>query len=344
MVRLTLLVTTLLAGLQTAEAVAYGCWSGKSNKFREDCVVALTSLVTKLTVKQASMFVSVPARLVENSYGRCRATLKTRHGNSVLITQLLSSYDQLASRCQNGFFYYDDGWLNAELQGQSGFKVKKRRDFGNIEDANKAEVRWETEETVEQIPLPPATTEEPKSDENTKRADETSDAFTSVNKRQHTKDILRRARPTGTFILTSNVNGRVYTLYRGTGFIAGGLSATSYLIPQMWPVRLIQMLERVRNSGGNDIIRDGIALATGSTVNAIAIAVQLGKHPNWQTLITTVGGQGGVIGEMMASALYNLQKHGYTGAVYHIYDSFQDVIVTFIMNGVTGQVSALPPS
>lgn len=70
------------------------------------------------------------------------------------VKALLSSFDILVSRCQNGYYYYDDGWLNANIRGHANRKRDTTMASDSAIDLSSSSlVQWETPESPEPLPL-----------------------------------------------------------------------------------------------------------------------------------------------------------------------------------------------
>lgn len=336
------LAGALLAAFQGVEATTtYGCWSDWNIKFHDDCMVALTSLITRFAVHGHESHASIPRGISSSYYKGCKASIRTTYGNSVSIKALISSYDHVAGRCQNGWFKYDS-WLEGQIQGHGGWReaaaaagTNKPRgteaddisnpDFSHNGAGGATRVTWHREESVEQIPLPDKASIPP-----------------SSNKRQHTRDItLRGVKPVGPVLKKSTVHGRAYTLRRATGFFGPDAFHTVYTIAMNFPARIDDLINAALTHTGSSIIRTGLAQPNGSTVSAIAVAAQLGNAKSWQSLFNRVGDSGQSAFNFMGDALQDFLTNRWTGAIYHIYDEHNDVIITFILNGVTGTLSSL---
>lgn len=340
MLRPAVLAATILAGLNTVEAgTTYGCWSDQGAKFPESCVVALTALVTRFSVYGKIPYASIPSWKAYESHGNCKVNIQTKQGSSVKISDLLSSFDQLASRCQNGYFYYDSSrWLNAEVQGHSFSKrsgdgnetATDDDDDGGDGDLNDnkrlptAAITWTQEELVKPLAI-----------------EETS-APEQTTKRQHTKDLIVRAEVFGTYVRREQIRGRSFSLFRTTGFVADRMLPAYTDIVEFFPPRLVQMIRGNLANTGQNILRIGIAQSNQASVAALAVAFQLGSYSNWQAMFQNMGDQGTLMGIMFGHALDNFKAEYLTGGVYNLYNEHNDVVVTIILNGVEGRVSALP--
>ncbi|KAJ2978136.1 hypothetical protein NQ176_g3986 [Zarea fungicola] len=304
-------------------------------------MVALTALVTSRAYVDQVDYVNVPGKKITYVYGNCHAELFGKpHGFSVAAKDLLSSFGQLAARCQNGWFYYDSGWVGGAIGGRAGWKRDTEEDSMSylLKDAI---FTWEEADSPEQLPLP----EDSVSD---KDLNDTKGTVDSTVKRQHSSHLIPRASPVGVLVSKRGVKNLMFYLYRGTGYHDKNQQPKCYEFPFAVYAAVGAVINSAKSNFGTGVLRNGIAQQQPSLagVTAIALAAQLntGVFSNWDKLATFLDGEflTSVVGVLMSQAVYNMAVEGWTGAVYHIYNPYNEVVVTFILNGVTGLVSALP--
>lgn len=330
----------VLSALPLASAsTKYGCWSESGSKFHESCIVALTALVTSRAYVNNADFVSVPGHKITYQYGNCHAELFGKnHGYSVKAQNLLSSFGQLAARCQNGWFYYDNGWVGGAIGGRAGWKRDAQEDSMSYLSKNTI-FTWDEAESAEQLPPP----EDLVFDADLNSTNDTGD---SIVKRQHSRELTPRASPVGELLYKEVVKNSVFHLYRGTGYRNPTQHPMNYNFHfGVYPV-VGAIINSAKANYGSGVLRNGLAQPSGSAVNAMALVAQLntGVFSNWDKLAKFLDGEflTSVMGVLMSKAVYDMVNEDWTGAVYHIYNAYSQVVVTFVFNGVSGLVSSLP--
>ncbi|KAJ2977988.1 hypothetical protein NQ176_g4062 [Zarea fungicola] len=320
-------------------AVKMGCWSERGNKFHHHCVTGYTSLLQSLSRADREDWIDVPNRKVTDSFESCAVDL-TSDGRSLKPRTLLVVYNQLASRCQNGWFYFDNGWMGGGVHGHAGWKRDVENStaagFFDIESTKDSVVQWELPDSIESFPLPEASPEE----SGVERSNDT----------QHDVELGTRALTFGQLIRTEHFRHRVIRIFRGTGVQLAGQHPISHQIQAASIFVIANMFDRGATGFYGGRLRDGIAQPDGSTVDALAMVAQLnnGVFASWLQLYNTVSGsvQEGVgdFGLLMARGLDDMRNNGFLAGVYHLYDQFDNLIVSFIINGVTGTVAPFPSS
>ncbi|KAF3308520.1 hypothetical protein TWF173_001162 [Orbilia oligospora] len=249
----------------------------------------------------------VPPNIITQSWGSCTAKLRgSGSGNVVPAIALISSFEQLGSKCQNGYFYYDSGFINAELNGKSGWK----RDAPVTEI--ELETTWNTTESI-----PHYESKEPE----------------WLSSRRHGKE--EEEEPSIRSKLTKRANGRFITSLTGR-------AGADVLVVDMYNV-VLDLVDGALTNTGKYLLRTGIDVTSGSTVNVLALAVQLGgKYSSWQQMFNSFGDGGDLARGLINSAVVNWDGEQLTAGVYHIYDRFNDVVFSLILNGVTGATGGFP--
>ncbi|KAJ2975818.1 hypothetical protein NQ176_g5304 [Zarea fungicola] len=329
--KLSIILATL-SSLQSANAsTTYGCWSDRNNKFHENCLVAFTTLINRHMYLNNADFVSVHNFISAEPYKDCTASFRSTGGFSVSASALLSSFNTLVAQCQNGWFYYDSGWLNANIRGHAGWK----RSDGSLNITDDPDFphdgirQWSSPDSPEQLPLPP-----------TKETD-LSDKIPHDQGENLGKSLYVRTEPVGLKLGTwSSVAGNAYILYRSTAVTLNGLSPTVYTLQQSFLPRIGDLIDDSLTTVGNAVARTGFALQNGSTVDVICATMQLGVHfDGWQAFFNYLGDSGQMIKDIFFEAFANYFSNTLTAAVYHIYDANSEVVLSIILNGVKGQVS-----
>jgi len=106
----------------TNAATTYVCTDQRSPKFDSDCLAAATYLVHSQTGLDDYGY--YPNRPIEAQIGDCLVRVNAR-GNRVALSSILVSYFQLIARCQDGYFYYGDKYLFAEVISRAGLTAFK---------------------------------------------------------------------------------------------------------------------------------------------------------------------------------------------------------------------------
>jgi hypothetical protein len=114
-------VARMLLSTPVAASRTYSCFLDQSNKFYENCMVAATALVMGQTGPDNIAW--VPAGQTTSNYGDCEAVLVGwQQGYAIQAIDLLASFDQLGSRCQHGYFMYNNGQtVTGSLSGHAGW-------------------------------------------------------------------------------------------------------------------------------------------------------------------------------------------------------------------------------
>lgn len=330
----TTALAVTMASFQMAEAVThYGCWSEKSSLFRKDCVVAFTSLVMLGHTVTDSDKVQLPRAIIESTYGSCKAQITSTNGGSVSTGALLSSFDQLAARCQNGYFFYDSGWVNANIQGHAGWKRDESNGNVTIIDLPEnvqlptgAKYEWETPTSPVQGSI------------------EVDSAPESHVERGHVKSLSRRAKPVGQRLWSGSAGRNAYELYRGTVAKLAGMTYHNVIVQQVEDAAK-DLIDRAVTNRGSAILRVGVDQQEGATARVLTLAMQLaGGFNSWQALFNSMGDGGDMVTDMIAVSCADVIGYHLTGAAYNLYNHRGDVVLSFILNGVGGTGSALPSS
>lgn len=325
----------LLASVQPIHAQThYGCWSEKSAVFRSDCLAAATGIVNNFLIIPGGTNVQVPSALATYTRGKCRVQMKAKGSRNVPVSALLSSIDQLISRCQHGWFYYgNDGWLNLNVEGHAGWK--RDVDANTITEMGTdfphgGPIQWTEPGSPESLPLAVATLES-----------------NDMTKRQHAKDLVARAPPSpnGQRVHGMNSRGSYYLLSRTAQFSIAGLS------------RVATTLTRQFETSARDLISDALteadsgvqiaSLATrnsdATTTQAIGLVIKLPHgYGNWQNLFNIWGDGGYAASELIIDALKNFANEGFTSAVYNIWNERRGELLVFTVNRVVGTTDPFP--
>ncbi|EPS42682.1 hypothetical protein H072_3325 [Dactylellina haptotyla CBS 200.50] len=312
-----------LLAVPSLASTTYGCWSDQSVKFHKDCMIAVSALVLSQTGHDDNAW--IPPYFINYAWGNCNARIRgSDNGNVVPAINLLASFEQLGSRCQNGFFYYDGGWIDAELNGHAGFK----REAASPERVDEAKVTWNTTEWV-----PHYNSKKPNwfpfNEEKEDKDDHPRLNSTRLTKRDQIAQYSNSA-GTWTLLRTASVvigyPPQYYTL------VGSMISETGYLI------------DDAISYTGNDVWVTGVDAPNGSTVNTIGLALQLSteQFPNWAALFNNFGDRGYVAKQLLSSAATDYYASKFTGAIYHIQDRYGNVVFSVMINGVTGNVGGFP--
>ncbi|KAK6334953.1 hypothetical protein TWF718_010394 [Orbilia javanica] len=317
----TLLPSLLLLVAPALSSTTYGCWSDKSQKFHKDCMIAASGIILQQTGTDDNAW--VPPYIISQSWGTCTAKIRgSGSGNVVPAIALISSFEQLGSRCQNGYFYYDSGYINAELNGKSGWKRDAPAEV-------KREITWNTTESI-----PHYESKEPEwlASRRQGKVDEEEEP-SARNK------LAKRA--SGTYIIALTGRAGTFTLYRGAQTIIGPHPGADVLVADMYNA-VFDLVEGGLSNTGNFLLRTGIDVTSGSTVNVLALATQLGKYSTWDQMFTSFGDRGDIVRRLINAAVVNWDSEQLTAGVYHVYDKFNDVVFSVVLNGITGTTTNLP--
>lgn len=99
-------------------------------------------------------------------------------------------------------------------------------------------------------------------------------------------------------------------MYRTTAVIEVGIAATVYTIEQDFPGSIARLLSGAMRATHTSVLRVGLSQHAGSTVNAIAFALQLSHgFPNWRELFNCMDQKGRqAIYELIAVALKKFER------------------------------------
>lgn len=323
-------VATLLAALQPAIAAThYGCWSDQSAIFHDDCISAVVKIVTRFAITPNARQAMMPSSLETEVQGRCRVQIKAKSAMRVNIGDLLISFDQLISRCQNGYFYYDNGF-NANVQGHAGWKRNEANAVNQdgIDFPHGGLSEWKTPE--EPLFLPPL-------------ADSLEESHTS-SKRQHVKELVARAAPSGQRIINTRSRGIYYTLYRTVDKSIHGLTRVAPGLTQFFSSRARDMISDALAVTNNIERRTSLAYnQRNEQAHAIGVAIKIsnGKR-SWQQLFNGWGDSGDSAADLLDEALSDFYNNGYTSAVYTIWNERSEELVTYVLNRVVGLTTPFP--
>ncbi|KAK6500004.1 hypothetical protein TWF481_010361 [Arthrobotrys musiformis] len=272
----------------------------------------------------------IPPYLVTNTWGTCTAKIRGS-GTRVSAIDLLASFDQLGSRCQNGFFYYDNGWIDAQLNGRTGWK---RDTTGKAQE-------WYSNETVSHTgSQPPDWVALPLGAKATPRKLKGRTANGIAEKVPD--GIEKRQSPIGKYIGTIPGSPSSFRIFRGARVVIGGPPDSAFL-PEKALFAIGRVLDNIKSNSGTGVVRGGVETISGSTVNALAIVAQLNTvGNNWKNLYKNIGR--GTIEGVMLAAFSNMLSDHLNAGVYHVYNKYNDVLFSVIINGVTGLLSSLPTS
>ncbi|KAK6360534.1 hypothetical protein TWF730_006675 [Orbilia blumenaviensis] len=317
----TLISSFLLLAAPALSSTTYGCWSDMSIKFHKDCMIAATGLILAQTGNDDKSW--IPPNIISRSWGGCTAKVRgSGSGNVVPAIALVSSFEQLGSRCQNGFFYYDSGYINAELNGHAGWK----RDTSSTE--LQLETTWNTTESIPHY--------------ESGKPDWLSPHLPEEGQNGPSKGHKLAKRATGTFIGSEANRAGTFRLYRSATVIVGSHPGALVLVVEMYNV-ILDLIDAALTNTGSSILRAGLDATSGSTVNVLALAVQLsGGFNSWQTMFNSLGDSGQLVRDLIYIAVNDWSGAGLTAGVYHVYNRFDDVVFSFILNGVAGSLGPFP--
>jgi hypothetical protein len=301
----------------------YGCWSDYGVKFHEDCLVAATSLIMLQTGTDDQTW--VPPYAITYKAGGCTARLKATDGGYAIATvNLLASFVQLDKNCQNGYFYYDDGYIDANLQGHTGWK----REIDGDDDSE-----FNVDNSTGITDMPHGGMREWTIEEDITVFPNTTDARAGV----HIGSRVAARAIRGTRINSRSSNIGVVSLFRGASFTITGITEL-YSMSMNMVTRLFDLTNAALTNTGHNILHNGLASPTGSTVCVLAVAVQLGGvYSSWQDLNNALGDSGTDMATFLINAVQDHQSNGYTASVYHCYkQATEDVLFSVIVNLVSG--------
>lgn len=330
-------VAALLAVLQPIQAKTnYGCWSEQSAIFHEHCLAAVSTIITKFSIGPNARDALMPANLETVTRGNCRVQIKAKSARRVYIPDLLTSFNVLISRCQNGYFYYDDGWFNANVQGHAGWKRDTVGDAANDTDVDFPHgglSEWELSEEISSVPALDAAA---------------SVADSNHFKRQNARDlVVPRAGPsppTGSMINKLSSRGSIYTLTRTIHRTMTGLTATAPQLIRFFEDRARDLISDALTITDGSVQVSSIAHNNGHNSQAIAVSARMnhGIAQNWQQLFNRWGDGGYAASELLIIALQDYYHQGFTTALYTIWNDRTGELVSFTLNRVVGTTNALP--
>ncbi|KAK6523128.1 hypothetical protein TWF694_006023 [Orbilia ellipsospora] len=333
-------------------STTYGCWSDASSQFHADCMVAVDCLILEQYVEETGL-IFFPPDYLYFGYGRCTVDVRITGysvGMNVAPENIQDSFSQLFSRCQNGWFYYDWGWLNAEIRGHSGWKKRSiETPYGPRPARTSEETLKSLRAKYSQSKLTWNSTEDIPHYPAGKPFNETTETHAEVKNNSNSNynaTIEKRQNPVwGTEIYKFTVNGALYYIYV---FKASGVAQ---------PPTDGNFLFNVRNSiwdmmwDAYAVAQSGVrgtkqeALINGHT-NAVAMVAQLGSFfvkNGWKDAILGVGGLDNAyhIGTVMFDDWKERQSEK---VIYHLTNGVRECIWRFTVNGIIGTTSSLPTS
>ncbi|KAK6527683.1 hypothetical protein TWF694_004664 [Orbilia ellipsospora] len=337
---LSLLASPILADTK------YGCWSERSPIFHADCLAASTSLILQQIGDNGESW--FPADPLYYGYGSCVADIRgIGDGSSVSALNLMSSMDQLGSRCQNGWFFYDSGWINGELRGHAGFKKRnaetpllpseynlRKESLESLRERQRnSKYTWNITENVPyggNVSRPDWYSPDGKPNDN--------HPTVKLNKRQPLPWV-------GEEIFRYD-NGDQNTFWRvmrmGVRAIAAPPQDPTFL-RRVDDTIFDLMYDAYQAADGS--IRNGPTDATvGPIVHALVLTARLGiffKNNGWRSAIEGIGGldRAYLVG---ARAFADWRTLGCNSAFYHIVDRAGNIVFRFVINGVIGNTDPLP--
>ncbi|KAK6528849.1 hypothetical protein TWF694_004083 [Orbilia ellipsospora] len=316
-------------------STTYGCWSEQSNKFHVDCMVAASAVVMRQTGNDDQAW--IPPSALSYSWGACTANIYGKdNGYAVPALNLIASFEQLGSRCQNGFFYYDSGYIDAELQGRAGWWRRKTRRSNKpkIAGSHDAATTWNTTEEIPHY-ISPKPDKFPFNVKPVKNGEGQEDKG---------KNSRLAKRQNGVFVQQVSNGFTTWSIYRGAQVVAGRHPSAYNLVGEGLNA-LSALIDGAIGNNGNELLTQGVDTTSGSTVNVLAFAVQLGgKYSSWQNLFNSFGDGRTLPRTLLSAALNDWDAAGFTGGIYHVYDSNLDVVFSILINGVVGSVDGFPSS
>lgn len=286
---------------------------------------ASTSLVAEQT--GPDNFAWIPRGTISYTSGSCTASIQGS-GDVVWAVNLLASFDQLGARCQDGGFNWDLN-LYGSLRGVAGWKTSDgeavSEGYAFKSNGEEEWVRYGTD-SVPAYLKGNATT-----------------ANTILTQRAGRGGSLIKRGPPGTVISTRPVGGAAYVLYRGASVLLDQIRPVLYSLLDDVEEQAGNMINANLQSVGTAVQKCGVSSPNGSTSTSVALVMQLGAEATWKALFQRMNG-GETVKDFVWDVLndfFNPKK--LSGGVYHVYDSTgTDVVVSFIVNGVTGTVSGFP--
>ncbi|KAH7364662.1 hypothetical protein BKA65DRAFT_472977 [Rhexocercosporidium sp. MPI-PUGE-AT-0058] len=344
----SLLIPAFASLVTTAQAsTSYGCWSDRSATFHNDCNVAYTSLVMQWTGSDNNAW--IPPYSISWRHQSCTATIKGT-GNVVWALNLIASFDQLGARCQNGYFYYDAGWLDANIQGHAGWKREISSAENETETASlPASIQEENKRATSHWVIQENVTYSTASAADIKmHLEEARSSLRRLSMRIARRDggdgVLARAMG-GTYLGSISNNGKIFAMYRAATVVLNGLTPNSRDLAATLVEWMGDAFDGVITSTTAGLINTGADGIEGAHSVSASIAAQLSHVSNWRDLFNYFGSGTDVVVEFMERATNDWANNGYTAAVYHVYDTHgEDVMISFMINGLAGVNNALPAS
>lgn len=315
------LVSSLLFLADTAlSGTTYHCNSEQNNKFHLDCIAAYTQMILSWTGSDLKTY--VPSGGFSSKWGRCTSTLKGSN-TPVSVVNLISSFNQLGSRCQNGYFFYDDRWLTGTLAGIAGWKRDVIDNTTALSFNNTGATT--TAEELENTPPP------------------------LNNTSTHIPPPVHRlnTRQSRTYISGHGTNIGVLHVFRVASYIAPQLYTPNYPMIDNLVTRIIDIVYLAGTTTHNRVLTAAVDGTTGSTVVVATLAMQLeGGFDSWQTFFNRIGMHNEEAARfMLLDSVVDWRGNGFDASVYQVVSSATgNVLVQFIINAVNGQASSLPSS
>ncbi|KAF3904796.1 hypothetical protein ABW20_dc0103835 [Dactylellina cionopaga] len=291
--------------------------------------------------------VTLPPDTLYFGYGSCVADLRgSGSGVSVAAGSLFASFNQLVARCQHGWFFYDSGWINAELSGHSGWK-KRSLDipYGPRPAPPREETLDKLRERQRQSKFTWNTTEVIPHHSDVVRLGEHSLDDKNITESNSTLSKRQDWRGVEIFRFDNGDPNNFFVIWR---FLATGvaqppsdpnfLADTRVGIWDMMSLAYAVADHTIRGSAGE-------ALIDGHT-NSIAMTAALGlsfRANGWRSAMLGIGGLTNAyfVGTVMFDD-WKLQAS--QTILYQLTDRYGNLIWRFTINSVIGTTSALPPS
>lgn len=332
-------ITTLavvLSSLQTVQAkTESGCWS--KNGVNKYCVSAVNKMLAHQHRMAKVDLVGLPNSIWEVTVGNCKAQLASKTGGLVPFTAVAGSYSQVLARCDQGWWYWDNGKVGGN------FSLRTKRSEGEVDGV--------VREIPEHEAAKPPSTVDTKQQEDVYEAKEhggvtPKDDSTSTSdlQRAHVRDLVPRSpkitKFMKTFVTATNL-AKAYELWQGS-FFAFQEKLTYRIIRQHFRDRVGDMVDRALTNLGSDVLGTEIGQNEGSEVRAMAIELQLSIGlESWNSLFNAMGDGGDAAKQMIQYAIAHTMNSGVAAAVYHVYDH-NDVVMSILINGVQPLAGPIP--
>lgn len=304
--------------------------------------MAFTELVTKQSGSDNKAW--IPQQPIRNRWGNCEALLRAPHSSSGAVVSSLSlyaSFDQLGSRCQNGYFYYDNnGWITAELTGRAGVKRSE----------NETELQSMEEEDIPELPVDGKITWS--IDEKVVRLEDK-----ALRTAPRAPPALSKRAPAGTHIYSVvggvAISSRIYRLYRDAAFTLDPIKPSQGVLQANLGMKATNFADDVAATTSRRVISVGswLQVASGvpgaSTVHVEAGAVTFSIEApdnSWQALLNNMGthvlagATAAAVGDWRGGNTYMYRSCG----IYYIYNPDDWKLIRIVVNGFRGSDSALP--